>query len=101
MSELTHCVGETRANPLKLVEDDDEEQAIDTAAVNSLIVRDYAVHCLVTMPVRQPTDQPHNPTALWRTASQLVYMASVRRVSNQLCVRLLPYRLLVVVGADG
>ena len=58
MSELTHCAGETRANPLKLEEDDDEEQAIDTAAVNSLIVRDYAVHCLVTMPVRQPTNQP-------------------------------------------
>lgn len=43
---------ETRKNPMML--GDDEETPVDVAMVNSLIVREYAVHCLVTMPVRDP-----------------------------------------------
>ena len=65
---------ETRKNPMML--HDDAEAPVDAARVdhspiannramvNSMTVREYAVHCLVTMPVRNPRISVRTPCKL-------------------------------------
>ena len=57
-----HTVPAGDANPMLLrrsivssISLDDEEAPVKLAMVNFLAVREYAVHCLVTMPVREPS----------------------------------------------